>query len=161
MAGKENLKAYYDKTKQEDIYYTDDKTSFQLKEWYKGKYYLFDNDLKDVDAEQMNILRTFYSSFTEYGCRVFLIDNLLTVKSVAKNITETDFYRAQSEFVANLIRFVNKTQSHVFLVAHPRKQPTHSGKQRPMDGDDVSGSGDIMNLCHNMISIKRIGRRWI
>ena len=74
----------------------------------------------------------------------------MTVKSVAKNLVEKDFYRAQSEFVANLIRFVDKTNSHVFLVAHPKKT------DRDIEGDDVSGSGDIINLCHNMISIKRV-----
>jgi hypothetical protein len=74
---------------------------------------------------------------------------------VAKNITENDFYRAQSEFVANLVRFVNETNTHVFLVAHPRKVPTHT-KQQTIEGDDVAGSGDIINLCHNMISIKRV-----
>lgn len=155
MAGKENLKSHFDKTKQEEIYFTDDRTAFRIKEWYRNRYFLFDNDLKDMDAEQINILRTFYHAYETYGCRVFLIDNLLTVKSVARNITESDFYRAQSEFVANIIRFVNKTQSHVFLVAHPRKLPVNSGKTKQMEGDDVSGSGDIINLCHNMISIKR------
>ena len=154
MAGKNNLTSHFDQSKQQDVYYADDRIAFRLKEWYKDRYYLFDNELKDMVAEQVNILTTFYNAYETFGCRVFLIDNLLTVRTVAKNITEKDFYRAQSEFVANVVRFVEKTNSHVFLVAHPRKSPQGT-KDKGIDGDDVSGSGDIINLCHNMISIKR------
>lgn len=65
---------------------------------------------------------------------------------------DRDFYKAQSNFTGRLVEFVKKTETHVHLVAHPRK--TESG--RALEADDIGGSGDISNRSDNVFALTRL-----
>lgn len=83
----------------------------------------------------------------KYGVSHFLIDSLMLVEFSMRNE-----YADQKSFVASLCSFTKNYDSHVHLVAHPRKG--EDDNDRP-DKVDVSGSGHITNLVDNVISVWR------
>jgi len=112
--------------------------------WYDDKVYLYDDTVLAGREEQEALPDVVRKAVTQYGCRVILLDNLMTAM---KDDTARDFYRQQSEFVRELANIARQHEVIIFLVAHPRK--TNAADFR---NDDVSGSGNITNLAHMVIN---------
>lgn len=118
-----------------------------IDEWWRRRFFLYDiGNSSTHDAD--NILRIFNYAHNCFGCEVFLVDNIMTARFSAGR--EKDYYRAQSNFVADLASFARRSKAHVHLVAHPRKT---DGKH--LGSDDVGGIGDITNLADNVFSLER------
>ena len=149
MLGTKFLDFEYDKFKDAQVAYSSNKMDRVLQKWYHNKYFIFDNTLKDFPAEQVNIIKVFEEAHEKLGCNVFLADNLMVIKSLSPT-KERDFYRAQSEFMLELMRFSKRTSSHVMVVAHPRKTDNE------LTDDDVAGSGDIINSTDNLFIFERL-----
>ncbi len=122
------------------------KAKQNIRDWYKGRIFLYDNDL-DFSAE--SILGKMEELARKRGVRVFTIDNLMMVglDCGAENI-----WIKQKEFIISLIRFARKYNVLVNLVCHPRKL---EGIRR-LTKMDVGGSGDITNLAHYVIAVHRV-----
>ena len=118
----------------------------RIKEWIDGKFYLFDNAYIDDVCQQDAILKVFTVCARRYGCKLFLVDNLMVALSSAYVAN-----KAQARFASALKAFAVKFKVHVILVAHPRK--TRQGET--FTSDDVSGSSAITNLADNVISIEK------
>lgn len=110
-----------------------------IRDWYRDRLYLYDNNDMMDDEEQVNLIETLRSAAMQYGCKLIVIDNLMT--AIDDDIA-SDLYRQQSNFVKQLARMAKELSIIVLLVAHPRKS---TGKE--FDNDDVSGSANITNLC--------------
>ncbi len=145
-AGKE-IKSYYDDYRQRDIYYLEKSILDRIKAWYDQEFWLYDNAIAQA-SEESSILKVFEYAAKRYDCKVFLIDNLMTARY--NTDIDVNYYRAQSNFVGQLVEFANKYNVHVHLVAHPRKT---SGS---LDNDDVSGTADITNRAANVFSLERV-----
>lgn len=146
-AGRDNIQTYRDPVTDKDVRYVEHETANQIKAWYAGKFWLYDNRIaKSTEIE--SILNVFDHAVKRYDCRVFMVDNLMTVHCGSGN--DRDYYRMQSNLVEQLVSFAKKYNVHVHLVAHPRKT---SGE---VEADDVSGSGDITNRADNVFSLKRL-----
>ncbi|MBS5135882.1 MAG: AAA family ATPase [Oscillospiraceae bacterium] len=118
----------------------------RIDEWWRGRFHVYDIGSSTThDAE--SILRVFRYANRRYGSKVFLVDNLMTARF--RYGRERDFYRAQSDFVSELVSFAKSTASHVHLVAHPRKT------DRIDDSDAVAGIADVTNLADNVFSLER------
>ena len=65
----------------------------RIDEWWKGKFFLYDNRLASASDED-SILSVFEYTARRYGCCVFLVDNLMTARFSTS--ADRDFYRAQS-----------------------------------------------------------------
>lgn len=115
--------------------------------WWDGKFYLIDIGSKDAHDENY-ILDSFEYAHRALGCDVFLVDNIMTARLTG----DRDYYRSQSLFAARLTQFAKGSASHVHLVAHPRK----TDGRAITDGDEVSGTGDIVNLADLAFSISRL-----
>lgn len=144
-AGVENIKSYDDPVKQSEIAYVPKEINKKICDWYRGRFWLYDNDSNN---DETGILKIFSYAAKRYDCKVFLVDNLMTSNFECKN--ENDYYRAQSNFVGELIHFAKSFGVHVHLVAHPKKT---KGK---LEKEDVSGTGDIANRAHNVFSVDRV-----
>ena len=83
-----------------------------------------------------------------YDCKLFMVDNLMTARF--DGLSDSDYFRRQSNFVGELVRFAKAYDVHVHLVAHPKKT------QDDLTNDSVSGTADITNRADNVISIKRL-----
>lgn len=126
----------------------DDATQSLIDEWWKGRLLLFDNTIggNDIDA----ILSVFDLAVIRYGCKVFVLDNLMSAR--LNSATDTDFYRRQSELVGRLVSFAKKHDAIVHIVAHPRKLD----RGRQLEADDIAGSGDISNRADNCFALHRL-----
>ena len=78
-----------------------------------------------------------------YGVAHFVCDSLMRIR-----LKGSDIYAAQGEFVNELASFAQEHQAHIHLVAHSRKGATDDETPGKMD---VSGSGDLTNVAHNVL----------
>ena len=81
-----------------------------------------------------------------YGFKVFIIDNLMMIRSNIKDKLEAD-----KDTADKLKAFAKKYNAFVHLVAHPRK----SADGENMNKDDVAGNADITNLADYVTIITR------
>lgn len=141
-AGKANLEYRHDKSTESDDPYVPTETSQTIRDWYRDKFFLYDNTgAINVDA----VMKVFEYAARRYNCKVFFADNLMML--VTGN---EDYYRNQSDFVKAAASFCKKFDCHMHIVAHPRKA---EGRLTKMD---IAGSGDITNLADNVFSLHRI-----
>lgn len=122
-----------------DIYMVDGNHLEDIHGWYKGKCYLYDNRIVGEAEEDETLLETAKNAIKQYGCRVLLLDNLMTAM---EDDIKNDQYRQQTMFVRKLALMSKQYNVLTFLVVHPRK--TGVGDHR---NDDVSGSSNITNLA--------------
>ena len=95
------------------------------------------------------MLRVFEQAYKRYDCTVFLVDNLMTVRTCKR---ESDFYQAQADFTIKLRKFADRFGVCVHLVVHPRKT---QGKA-VSDNDEVGGLSTITNIACNVFSVQRL-----
>ncbi len=151
-AGPSNIRMSQDKRSGKHIPTVPQQIQTQIDEWMDRRFYLYDiGSSATHDAE--TILRIFAYAHNTYACNVFLVDNIMTARF--KVGRDADYYRAQSNFVADLVSFARRSGVHIHLVAHPRK--TQTGKH--LNNDDVGGIGDITNLADNVFSLERSVRK--
>jgi twinkle protein len=144
-AGPENLQADYDEVRDADVYRPRKEIVGKIRDWYRDRFFIYDS-FGGVTSD--NLLETFSYAYMRYGCKVFLVDNLMMMTYGGGS--KSDFYRKQGEFVNKIKNFAVKNDCHVHLVAHPRKT---DGRLTKMD---VMGSGDITNLADNVFSVHRL-----
>ena len=116
----------------------------KIGDWYNGKFWLYDNRIAEKD-EAESILRLFEISYKRYDCRVFMVDNLMTV-STCRN--DADYYQMQADFTIRLRKLAEKLGAHIHLVVHPRKGGIK-------DSDSVGGLSTITNIACNVFSMRR------
>jgi twinkle protein len=118
----------------------------RIHEWYNAKIWLFDSTEVFEKSESEAILDVFQMAARRYGCKIFIVDNLMTSLSDADEET-----KAQSRFANALKRFALRYNVAVVLVAHPRK--TKFGEKLQMD--DVGGASATIRLAHTALSIEK------
>ena len=114
-----------------------------IRNWYRDSFFIYDAFGSVTDK---NLLEVFEYAYRRYDCRVFLVDNLMTMNLSS---SEKDYYRKQGQIVGSLKDFAHEYGVHVHLVAHPRKA---SGRLTKMD---VAGSAEITNRADNVFSLYR------
>ena len=147
-AGPEHIEQYFDSVRNRPVGYVPKGVGQQIRDWYRGRFWLYDNALIAKSPEDAGILRLFTYAARRYDCKVFLVDNLMTSRFDSGK-SDNDYYRAQSNFVGELVHFAKAFNAHVHLVAHPRKT------QGRLEKESVSGSGDIANRADNVFSVDR------
>lgn len=148
-AGPQNIQMQTDKRCGKTLPAVLPKTQQMIDEWLRRRFFLYDIGTSATHSAK-EILRIFNYAHKCYGCNLFLVDNIMTARFQTGR--EADYYRAQSNFVAELVSFSRRANVHVHLVAHPRK--VQNGK-RHLENDDVGGIGDITNLADNVFSLER------
>ena len=144
-AGPKNLQVRKDQLSGREIPHPTPFAQQMIDEWWRGRFLLYDIGTSTYH-DAANILRVFRYAHRRYGAKVYLVDNLMTARFRGN---DRDFYRAQSEFVAELASFAHDNNVHVHLVAHPRKT------DRISDSDEVAGIGDVTNLADNVYVLEK------
>jgi len=121
----------------------------RIKSWVDNKFFLFDNNYTPDIPQEEAIIRTFTLCARRYGCKMFLVDNLMTILS--ETTTADNENKIQGKFVAALKAFAVKYKVCVLLVCHPRK--TKAGEK--FTSEDVAGSANITNLADTVISVEK------
>ena len=120
----------------------------KIENWYNGKIYCYDNRQIQENIENDFVIHVIEEAIRNYGCKVFLIDNLMTCSFDNSKIQ--DFYKAQSDFVGKLSYSTKAYDIHIHLVAHPRKTTGNAITQ-----DDISGTSDTFKRADNVFCIER------
>ena len=131
-----------------DVYAVDKSVVDDIGQWYRGRCYLYDNSIVEDETEEETLLVTIENSIKQYGCRVLMIDNLMTAMD---DDPTSDLYRLQTAFVRKLSLTAKKFSALIFLIVHPRKAVGNSERRN----DDVSGSSNITNLADVVIWYER------
>ena len=103
-------------------------------------------DDSDED-ENETILETIETAVKQYGCRMLMIDNLMTA---IEDDLSSDLYRQQSAFVRSLAEMAKRYDVIIILIVHPRKR---TGLK--FDNDEVAGSSNITNLADVVMNYAR------
>lgn len=85
------------------------------------------------------------------GVNLVLVDNLMGI-DIDTYPGETN--ERQKAFINNLTDLAKSTNTHIVLVAHPRKE----NLMQIIRKESIAGSGDITNLAFNVILLHRVGR---
>lgn len=146
LAGSEYIGLKHDPVKGKQVPFLSYNVQQRLIEYYRDRYFLFDNhsifDTNQSDA----ILQVFTAAVRRYGCKLFLVDNLMTA------LSDTDEEnKAQGKLANMLKRFANQYGVHVMLVAHPRK--TRFGEA--LRQDDIGGNSATIRLADNAVVVER------
>ena len=83
----------------------------------------------------------------KYNCRNFVVDNLM-ILSYDGGFKEK--YNKQAQFIKSCKSFARKYDSHIHIVAHPRKSDGIIKK------DDIAGLYEVSNLVDNVAAIMRV-----
>jgi len=123
----------------------------KINNWITERLYLYDIDkIFDEDNEEFPaLIETVEQAIIQYGCRVILLDNLMTALDlVASSELMLNKYEAQAHFVRTLASMARKYNVAIILIAHKRK---NNGASIDMN-DEISGSSDITNYASMIIS---------
>lgn len=123
----------------------------RINNWMTERLYLYDIDkLFDEDNEELPaLIETVEQAIIQYGCRVILLDNLMTALDlVASSELMLNKYETQAHFVRTLASMARKHNVAIILIAHKRK---NNGVSIDMN-DEISGSSDITNYASMIIS---------
>lgn len=146
-AGSDYLTLTWDNLRQMKVPTLPHNIQRRIKEWYRGKVFLCECGIGELDYESDDILRLFDYAIARYNVSVCVVDNLMTAMM---SLSTDDYYRAQEKFAAKLKRLAVKRNCVVHLIAHPRKTQNHT-----LENDDVGGSAALTNLADQVIMVGR------
>jgi twinkle protein len=146
LAGSSFIGLIPDAFSDDPIPFITEEVSKRLRPFYKDMFFLVDNQELLAEDLQDEVIRAFEHAAKRYGCRLFLVDNLMTALFSA-----LDPFTAQARFMATLKLFARKFSAHVLVVAHPRK----TDKGTTIRLDDLSGNSVIGNLADNVVVVER------
>jgi len=141
-AGEKHIKTFIDSTTGEYDYKVDPEVVNHIDKWLNNKVVLYDDNNANTEDE---VLRLMDEAYKRYDCRIFNLDNLMTIEFKNKK----DKYQAQSDFVNRIRKFAVEKNVIVNLVIHPNKS-------KEIDNDTVGGSGDNTNAAFNVFWVSRI-----
>lgn len=149
LAGPRNVKEYH--SSNDAVYYKiKPEAKKAISESYREQLFLYRDDYSNSVEDLQNSM---VDSARKYGCKLFIIDNLMTVDLHADDENK---YEKQTEFVNWLIHFSAKYDVCTILVCHPRKLQFG---QREMEMGDVAGSSNLINLAHRAFSLRRVTKQ--
>jgi twinkle protein len=144
LAGREHIDM-----KNKHIHILDKNIQQPMRDWYKGRIFLYDDD---IDRTPETILNKMEELARKYGTKVFVLDNLMMIDF---KCSDDNLYVKQKEFVIKLRDFAKKFGVWVFLVAHPKKLQ----EIRRLTKMDVSGSGAITDAAHYVMGLHRYTKK--
>lgn len=145
IAGKDNINTKT-ATRGYKTYSVEATAAEKIQAWYADRCFIYET-VQDEPVAFEPLLITFETAIKQYGCRMLVIDNLMTA---LEDDLATDIYRQQSVFVRKLAAMAKQYNVLILLVVHPRK--TISAEFR---NDDVAGSANITNLADVVMNYSR------
>ena len=113
-----------------------------------------------IDIENLTlkgILDAFKQLVFQKGVNVCVIDPY----NMLDHSAQRDFTYV-GKLLSEITQFCQQTNTHLFLVAHPRKMESVDGKYRVPNPYDISQSSDFFNKAYNCITVYRnLGQKTI
>lgn len=121
----------------------------EIKSFYRKSIIIYD-DSDELEVDDHSLLKEMENAYRKYGCRIFLIDNLMCIN--IEDPESDNEWKAQKKFILKLMNFSKKYKVSVNLVLHPKKM---NFAKKPST-DDLHGASEIGNLCHRMFWVDRL-----
>ena len=118
------------------------------KSFIEDHFYFVKIDLKNLTLK--NILKQFKDLVFQKGINIVVIDPY--------NMLDHSAQRDHSyvgRILSEITQFCQQTNTHLFLVAHPRKMDIDNGKYRVPTPYDIAGSSDFFNKAYNCLTVYR------
>lgn len=152
LAGYNHIMEFKNDSYDRSFYRITDQAESKIREYYRKNILLYNSE-DALETSATDLLNTMEVAYKKFGCRVFLIDNLM---SLSLDGDDADgIWTAQKKFTIKLANFTRKYEVNVNLVAHPRK-PSSNTSSTGASIYDISGASELGNLCHRMIWVSRI-----
>ena len=126
-----------------------------IRRYTENKLYIVDPTDTEMVSDNDILFKRMSILATKFGVKLFILDNLQAILTSKF----ADLNRDQSFFMERCRQFAKTYNCHVIVVAHPHKvgellvdDKTSTGN---LTKDNISGSKDISNKAHNVISIER------
>jgi twinkle protein len=110
-------------------------------------------DFVKIDLENLtlkSILTKFKELVLQKGTNICVIDPWNTLDHSAQRD-----YTYVGTMLGEITQFCQQTNTHLFLVAHPRKMESENGMYKVPTPYDISGSSDFFNKAYNCITVFR------
>lgn len=120
----------------------DEQTLTEINNALRGNAFMF--NCQHISDEETDIPELIEKAVQKYGCRCFLIDNLMSAISAENNV-----YDKQAEFVRKLANMGKKYNIAIILVAHPKKGDSGDSN------DNISGHSNITDRADYVIKYCR------
>lgn len=147
LAGKKHIEIIDRGKFQPKGYRVKQKIKEKMKEWYKGKIFIYDKDFNIIAGE---LLLKMEELARKHGVKNFILDNLMMINCSEYN--KYNDYEAQCTFVLKLCEFARNYNVLIHLLHHPAKIDTI----RKLTKMDVAGMAKITNLVHYITAIHRV-----
>jgi twinkle protein len=110
-------------------------------------------DFVKIDLENLtlkSILEKFKELVLQKGTNICVIDPWNTLDHSAQKD-----YTYIGKMLGEITQFCQQTNTHLFLVAHPRKMESENGTYKVPTPYDISGSSDFFNRAYNCVTVFR------
>ena len=127
----------------QDWYVTESREK-ELKQVFDNNIYFYGNKApRDIDS----ILGGMIDCHKETGCKVFFVDNLISIDNITSNTVSE-----QTAITEKIRQFALNTNSIIVLVSHQRKVEKKTFR---LDIADVAGTMNIPNKSYNVLALYR------
>lgn len=151
LAGRKHILMWKNANSDRPSYSVSNQALKCIKEYYRTKIILYDDE-DGLDTSGETVLEEMKNAYRRFGCRVFLIDNLMTLSF--EQVDEDSRWETQKKFIKKLMGFTKKYSVCVNLIVHPKKPATGAGTEHSVY--DLHGASEIGNLCHRLIWVDRL-----
>lgn len=90
LAGESNISKLIDEQTGKVNYGISRQLATQIQSWYKDKLFIYNNEFEMNSVNHMSIMDIFKQAYKKYGCRVFVVDNLMSARFINKS--KDDYY---------------------------------------------------------------------
>jgi len=126
----------------------------KIKEWHKGKLFLYDRNEKLITGDLDAFFKIMEVAARKFDVKLFVIDNLMAILEENADSLFSD----QANFVQRCKNFAIANRVHVVLLSHPNKEKRElkSSDSGNLEKTDISGSNNIGNKADNIIAVERL-----
>lgn len=126
-------------------------------EKYTGEEYINKNVFwvnPPIDMDIDEILSRFEYLVKAKGCKAFVIDPFNRIEQSANHSDNERLFIKKN--LVKMSNFAKRTDSLLFLIAHPTKMPKEKGIYKIPGPYDISGSADFWNMLDYTLTVHRI-----
>lgn len=154
LAGDKNILKWENRRTGYTEYEAKEEVSERIAKWYSDKAFLMSNENVTDKDDTESLIDITKKAVTMYGCKMIILDNLMSAVLADTQDERTDFYQRQAVFVRKLTKLAKMYQVVILLVVHPRK-----GNEHLFDNDDISGSSNITDQADVILNYARPDER--
>ena len=154
LAGDKNINKWENRRTGYTEYEAKVEVSERIANWYEDKAYLLSNENVTDKDDTDSLIEITTKAITMYGCKMIILDNLMSAVLADAPDERSDFYQRQAAFVRKLTKMAKMYQVVIMLVVHPRKSNEHL-----FANDDIAGSSNITDQADVIMNYARPDER--